>query len=413
MKKIYLSIFGLLLGLSPLIAQDCTGMYLEDITDSADFSTVEFGSAVNSLGATQTLQMDIYQPYNVSSEKRPVMILAFGGSFVGGNRKTEDMIHFAYEFAKKGYVCATIDYRLAQTTDLFFEKNMVQEVFRAVQDGKAAVRFFRKDAAETNVYDIDPDKIFVGGTSAGGILAVNLAYMDSEDKLPESWKPWLEEVGGLEGESGNPGFCSKPNGVFSFSGAVADTTWIESDDVPIYSAHSTEDQTVPYYTGRPLNGIAPISVQGSGEVHARMNTVGVYNVLDTYYDAAHPSFSSNNPDTNAVRIQDIEDHLTQFLFDIMYCNPSNKLNANVDKCIIDNVAENIGGSSFKLFPNPANNVLNIEGASGEYELVDFTGKVLKNIELTESGKRIDVSDIASGLYLIRNTNGSAEKVLIQ
>ncbi len=413
MRKFYTSFLVGCLSFLSVYGQDCDGQYTNDITDSATVTTVEFGSAVNSLGETQILEMDIYQPYNVSTENRPVIIIAFGGSFVGGNKRLEDMIYFSYEFAKKGYVCAAIDYRLAQITDLVFEENMVKEVFRAVQDGKAAIRFFRQDAANENTYKIDPDKIFIGGTSAGGILAVNLAYMDDENKLSEEWQGWLEEVGGLEGESGNPGFCSKPNGVFSFSGAAADTSWIEANDVPIYSAHSTEDGTVPYRTGRPLNGVAPISVQGSGDVHDRMNNLGVYNVLDTYYDGAHPSFSSNNPDTNAVRIQEIEDHLTQFLYDIMYCNPENKLQDGVEACLPRNVDELAQANQLIVYPNPAGDKFKIKGRSGIYTVYNVLGKEQMRLDVFGAEQEIDASGLSRGTYYIRGNTGETKTLIIR
>jgi acetyl esterase/lipase len=63
----------------------------------------------------------------------------------------------------KGYAVAAINYRLGET--------MGQAAVAAVQDGKAAVRFLRANAAK---YHVDPDKFAAWGDSAGGYMAAML-----------------------------------------------------------------------------------------------------------------------------------------------------------------------------------------------------------------------------------------------
>lgn len=389
--------------------QDCANQYTTDIASTVSMTTVQYGSAINAQGANQDLFMDIYQGDGDTDIDKPVMILAFGGSFIGGTRDSEDMVYFATEFAKKGYVCASIDYRLASSAfDLFSEEALVKTVIRAIHDGKGAIRFFREDADGDNTYKIDPNKIFIGGTSAGGILAVNLAYMDDPEKLPTNWQTWAEELGGLEGESGSAGYCSKANGVFSFAGAVVDTAWIENDDVPIYSTHSTGDGTVPYGYGSPLGGIAPITVYGSGPLHARMENIGTHNVLDTYTDNAHPPFATNDQQENEQRLADIEDHLTTFLHEIMVCNPNNLLQNNVDVC---STTSSIGetGSTFEnsFYPNPARDHISFD--SNQHIMI-FSATGVKVIDKdVKANKSINISHLNSGIYLIEATEGNSTK----
>ena len=57
-------------------------------------------------------------------------------------------------FARRGYVAASIDYRLYDgvlfpTPDSLV---MADEMLKAVSDMKAAVRFFREDADQSNIY---------------------------------------------------------------------------------------------------------------------------------------------------------------------------------------------------------------------------------------------------------------------
>ena len=75
-------------------------------------SGVAFGSAADYTGATQTLRMDIYQPTGDASAERPVIIFAHQGGFVTGSRTDAYMVKVCTQFARLGYVTASIDYRL-------------------------------------------------------------------------------------------------------------------------------------------------------------------------------------------------------------------------------------------------------------------------------------------------------------
>lgn len=73
---------------------------------------------------------------------------------------------------------------------------------RGVQDGRAAVRYFRKNAAiGGNTYRIDTNNIYFAGVSAGGFIALQLAYLDKASEIPSfidmAGQPGL--TGGLEG----------------------------------------------------------------------------------------------------------------------------------------------------------------------------------------------------------------------
>ena len=295
---------------SSIYAQSCNGRYQTEIYTNVDVSTIDFGSAVNMAGDTQVLKMDVYQAQGDTATDRPVVILCFGGSFVNGSRTSSELVSFARSFAKRGYVAASIDYRLAASAfDLIQEEIMVKVVFGAVQDGKASIRYFRKNFDEGNSLGIDPDHIFMGGTSAGGILAINLAYVDSLEKLPTEWQTWASEIGGIEGNSGNPDYCSYVNGVFGFSGAVGDTSYIDANDVPFYGLHAEDDQTVKYGFGAPLNGLAPVDLYGSSLIYNRLNNLGVYTSFDSYTGSDHPPLGGTNMATTT-------DNLSTFFYNI-------------------------------------------------------------------------------------------------
>lgn len=416
MKQIFTFLsFLLILGLN---AQTCDGRYQSEIYSQVDVITVDYGSAVNVFGDTQTLQMDIYQAVGDTATDRPVVIFCFGGSFTAGSRTSGELVTFATELAKRGFVCASIDYRLAGSPlELVVEENIVKVVFSAVQDGKAAIRYFRKDFDEGNSLGISPDNIFIGGTSAGGILAANLAYVDDLSKLPSNWKTWAEENGGLEGSSGNPGYCSYPNGAFGFAGAVGDTSFIEENDVPFYGCHATGDQTVQYGFGAPLQGFAPVSLYGSGNIETRMSNLGIYHQVDTYTGGDHPPLNTQQ------RMEDTRDNLGAFLYNLLECNASNLRKADQQSCddFVDptGIREINELKDWSVYPNPTDNYLTIRGESNfeSVKIMDAMGRELQAFPVFDSHEiTLDVEEFVSGIYFVYvQSNGvwRSEKLMIK
>ena len=239
--------------------------------------------------ATQKLYMDIYQPDGDTVSARPLILWAFGGAFVTGTRRNADIIELSAYFAKAGYVCAAIDYRL--TPELFFNGNptlAMEAVLKATHDMRAAVRYFYKDAAISNNYRIDTTRIFLGGVSAGGVTALHAAYLNNMDDLPSTID--TTGLGGLAGNSGNPGYSYAVKGVINLCGGLGDTAYMKPGDPVLVSLHGTNDQTVPYGSDTvTLFGIN-WPLHGSASVHHRADILGIPNRLYTFKDAGHTPF---------------------------------------------------------------------------------------------------------------------------
>ncbi len=121
----------------------------------------------------RTLEMDIYRPQDAWG-RLPAIICIHGGGWAKGNRESHGTI--AQAIANRGYVAATISYRLSG-----------EAAFPAqIHDCKAAVRFLRAHADD---YGIDADSIGAIGLSAGGHLTALLATSGG--------------VAALEGSGGN------------------------------------------------------------------------------------------------------------------------------------------------------------------------------------------------------------------
>src|SRR5476651_177215 len=107
---------------------------------------------------------DLYQPKgDESTTARPLIIWMHGGGFKYGSKTSKGVKVWSKSFAQRGYVCASINYRLGSINTLLHFDDMIKAAFYATQDAKMAVAYFRKNAAK---YQIDPNKIILGGNSA-------------------------------------------------------------------------------------------------------------------------------------------------------------------------------------------------------------------------------------------------------
>src|SRR5436190_146923 len=164
MKKIYLAccslIFSGLTVFSQVVIDCASDRYDHEIFSAIDTTNnLAYGSNTNYSGGTDILTLDVYQPSGDTALFRPLIVWVHGGSFVGGTKNDADVTQLCQHFAKRGYVCASINYRLGMSFPPD-QASATQAVFRAVQDMKAAIRFFRKDAAMTNLFHVDPDWVF-------------------------------------------------------------------------------------------------------------------------------------------------------------------------------------------------------------------------------------------------------------
>ena len=383
------------------------------------FGGIVYGENINFNGALQQLRLNIREPENDTMQKRPLIILASGGSFQFQSKASPDITYLCDYFTKRGYVTANMDYRVLWEPEN--ERQGTLAVLRATHDMRAAVRFFRKDAATDNKYRIDPDMIFVGGTSAGGVTAVHLAYLTEMCEIPEAIINDTAGIGGIEGNSGNPGYPSHVNGVINLCGMVADTNFIYADDAPILSMHGTKDGTVPYGTDI-IRGILP--VDGSASIHERANNIGLFNRFYTWYGAGHTPYLAGigiEPkymDTTQTFIRDFLAHIV--------CNRNTYLRSGntTYNCGMETSVTELNIDSeldLKVFPNPSPggdihvSLRNTNNRELQFDLLDATGKVLNTVLSAENMVTLSDKRLTPGVYILQvtdNVNRFTEKVVI-
>lgn len=252
----------------------------EVFTAIDSLKNIQYGEAVNIKGESEKLLLDIYAPTADTLKKRPLIVFIHGGGFVNGDKGTGYPMIYTTGFAKRGYLSSSINYRLGvenpKSNTVYFEA-MYLAVQDAVQDAKAAIRFFRKNAQQ---YGIDTSKIYVAGGSAGAMTALQLAYLD-QNEVPSYIN--ISKLGSLEGTSGNEGFSSKVSGVINCWGAMIDYKWINAGDVPFFSVHGTGDKIVPFDSAFNYNGFK----YGSKIIYNRGLELGIPVGLKLYENAGH------------------------------------------------------------------------------------------------------------------------------
>jgi carboxylesterase type B len=189
------------------------------------FSTVTvtnnltYGSAVNLSGQTITLQLDMYRPTGDTVTGRPAIVWVHGGSFCCGDKTSAELVDEATTFAKLGFVNVSINYRLESPGCSGSFSNCGQAILEAWADAQSAVRFIRTNAA---TYGIDPSRIAIGGSSAGGITALNVGYASAEDP------------------------SASVRAAQSISGAKFSSSAISAGDAAALDFHCTTDPLVSY-----------------------------------------------------------------------------------------------------------------------------------------------------------------------
>ena len=171
------------------------------------------------------LQLNLARP-KTGDGPFPAVLCIHGGGFRAGKRDSYDAL--CVKLAERGYVAATITYRLAPK----------YQFPAAVHDTKAAVRWLRANAG---TYKINPEKIGVTGGSAGGHLA---QFLGVTANVPQ-----------FEGTGGNANQSSRVTCVVNVYGP--------SDFTKSYGKSVDAHEVLPLWFGGNLETAKALHIQGS------------------------------------------------------------------------------------------------------------------------------------------------------
>jgi hypothetical protein len=462
--------------------------YLDEVFTNVQVDTsITYGQNFEFFTGFSTLQplvMDVYRPAGDAVTNRPLVLLSHNGSFLPevftanlaglcfNGRKDSSTVELCKRFARRGYVAVSFDYRLGWSATSGVQEvrtsTIIQAVYRAMQDSKTLVRYFKNDYANnSNSWGIDTGKIVIGGTNSGAYVALAAGSLnDSAEinsaKFSGSHGAFIKQdtlgsfdgFGGVQNHDNYPGISSRFQCVLALGGAVGDTSWIQAGEPPVIAFQGVNESGTPYNTSivTTTTGQPVIEVSGSGDFMPYVDAKGNNAVFSGSFRQGPPNKDGNGTVTTSIEglypfygkefepwnwyDQNCYSNSQQ----MQTLNPGS--NATVGNRYIDTIMGYTTPRLYKMFvdptftsvkdlkattqisllPNPASNSFSILSSADEQSISgvnisDLTGRSVKEIAAGSSLKNIDVSALNNGIYLIsiKLTDGStaARKLTIK
>lgn len=224
-------------------------------------SDIVYSQAVNKDGVLEDQKLDIYQPTGDTSKSRAAIIFVHGGSFTGGDKDMGSNAElFAKTYALRGYVTASINYRLWEKDK---KKGYVvqSDQDKSMYDAQAAVRWLRANAS---TYNVDANRIAIGGSSAGAAIANGVAY--SADKKGQGDNTY------------NSTYSAAVTSNMSFKGYLTNLNDVTTGEPPLVDIVGTSDD---FY-------------QSALDLYNTVIAAGIYALWYTIEGGTHNSIGWNN-----------------------------------------------------------------------------------------------------------------------
>jgi len=369
------NIFTLLLLCVFAISVNAQDRYLDEVFNDVTVTTgVEYG--VNGTVLTlpsamevlpESLLMDVYEPAGDTEAARPLVLVFHTGNFlpnvtngqIAGTRQDSSVVEICNRLARRGYIAASVDYRLGWNplaeAQPIRALGLIQAAYRGLQDGRNAIRYFRADAAGSNDWRVDSDRITAFGVGTGGYLVLGMVGLSDYSEIVQTTNgpgkflldadqdgivetPMIIEGfhGDINGEvetvtpldgssvafnlppgdttnySNYAGFSNDFNLCVNVGGALGDISWLNDNTTPILSVQSPFDQFAPYDDAVlivPTTGDPIVQVQGALAIgraqeaagtnqiwkDAVFNDVYTQTAIDNSATAGHPYYEGTFP----------------------------------------------------------------------------------------------------------------------
>jgi len=220
-------------------------------------------------------KLDLAMPTGRSTRPRPAIVFVHGGGWVSGDKRRANFLGPTLEFAAKGYVCITINYRLGGSK------------LACIEDAKCSVRWLRAHAKK---YNVDPDRIGAYGNSAGAHLAVMLGLCPASAGL-EGDGPWQEYSSIVQAvvASATPTRPRVRGGSEQDAKKIAPMSYVTANAPPLLLVHEASDRTV--------------AVSNSDDFIKALREAGAKDVTYMRYEdgSGHGTFAANINETGPAR----------------------------------------------------------------------------------------------------------------
>jgi poly(3-hydroxybutyrate) depolymerase len=396
-KKFVLAIITFLI-VGNSMAQHCTNnaRYSEiryfDSTELTAGMNVQYGTALDFQNNPYPLKMDLYYP-NLTADtvaKRPFVMLFHGGGFSSGDKQSGDIRDLCIHLALRGFVCATVNYRLGHD---FSEYGQYKARYRAIQDGHAALRYIVNNA---NAVRIDTGWLFVGGQSAGSLLALGMVYADPSEldsiSLLYGKTAISSELGNLFKSGNSLTNTYSIKGIFNNWGGITQSEVDVTEMIPTVAFHGELDTTVRIDADKTFKHY---TLNGSRAIHNDLvaNQICSEITIDTMGE--HGIFRNASALFRAQR--------ASCFFKSIFCKQCSNFYSTDSiptMCLTTlGILKNDLNPNITIHPNPFENSFRIEGIEGIWNLTLYNGcgQVMHNGEITNGEFE---ADLIPGIYFL-------------
>lgn len=353
---------------------------------------ITYANAINWTGTNVALRLDVYYPTLAidTLPLRPLILMVHGGGLVGGNKSSYTRV--CREFAKRGFVAATISYRLGLNcnTDNISEE---KAKYRVQQDINAAFRFVVQNATSLR---IDTSWMFIGGGSAGSVASLGVVYLSQSEW--NNFTPSLQPLLGNLNNSGNTLTNTfRIKGVFNDWGAMLKSNMQPSEMLPMVSFHGEADSTVAIDSSFGGGCIHVDKSYGSRAIHNLLISNGVCSDLSVKLGGGHGVYQDS-----IFGVQFRVGRAACF-FKSLFCNNCNSFyqtDSITANCLISTSIKNdITYQMIKVYPNPFVDKIAVSNLEGN-EMFVLTNQVGQIVYSGQSILTKDFSALQNGIYFL-------------
>jgi predicted esterase len=415
-----------------LLAQ-CPQRYLDEVFPGAKYSkNINYGGRkTNTDGSSIWRVFDLYEPFNDTAALRPLIFFIHGGGFTNDPpllRGTPDVVDIAKGFARRGYVVVSPEYRLYSPPGTY--QKTIETAFTSMIDVNEAACFLVNSARNGNPYRIDTNNFFIGGSSAGAMIALNPYFLNDTSDIPHPLKEFARNVAqfdqiDLQKDFLDRRYCGmRPKGIVSISGALFDTSYVEPNDLAVLIIHAKNDNVV-------LGGVAPLGGNPNSPVlygSEVMDTAFQNNQIrvESYYldDSWHVpviwNFSGDLPGAivqtlltgsaiNPPVMDSTQRQMANLFYDLLgrpetTCNPATST-----------LQQQVAVGQLKIMPNPSIGIFKVEvpqetrNEDAKVVVYDMSGKmILGKSSFLQGEIQIDISNEPKGIYWLGVITGEGE-----
>ncbi len=379
---------------------------------------VVYGAAADWQRINEELKFNVYYPKVTldTLQVRPFVMLMHGGSFLTGS--LDELNFFCREFAMRGYVAATIEYRVGW--DYLPDCNgdtvtLANAVYRAMQDCHAALRYF---VANFQSYRIDTATMFIGGESAGAYATVDLAFVSQQEI--NGLYPWCQPLLGNLNASGNTltnSFTVK--GLFHNWGSIINLGFLTPGDaVPMVAFAGAQDTISHIDSGYYQNCSNYPMDWGTRSIYNRLVSFGVCADLTVKEDGGHGVYN-HTPGQKLFRIgRACCFFKSLFCHDCVTWYSTDSVAPACSDKYLNTAVDNRGTNPLiEISPNPAGSHVMIrtrdpELAGSPVTIFDSAGRVIQGSRLDGLFATLDTSNLAEGVYFILVNHLAGTKLII-